>query len=67
MIPEEEFIEQLANDFVEEYLEADIEFTDVLEFIDDNYSQEYEEEFGRKVHNRVKATIDTILQRWLDD
>lgn len=54
--------EEVASEFVEEYLQREVEFMDVVEFLDEN-NHDVDPEM---VHGLITVELDTILQRWLD-
>lgn len=54
--------EEVASEFVEEYLQREVEFMDVLEFL---YENDHDAD-PASVHALITAELDTILQRWLD-
>jgi hypothetical protein len=57
--------DELARDFVLEYLDREPEWVDVGEFIDDRLD-EYDSDVVIEVHNSVIAYLDTIAQRFAD-
>lgn len=57
-------VQQIAEDFVEEYLQRDIDYSDVAEFMAENGVIGY---VGTSVvHDRVQDELETILMRWLE-
>jgi hypothetical protein len=60
--------EQIAKAFVLEYLKREPEFMDVVEFVDENNPDWYEDETDlyNEIHDLVVAELDTIAQRFAD-
>lgn len=55
-------VQQIAEEFVEEYLQRDIEYSDVAEFMAENGISRYVD--SSVVHDRVQDELDTIFQGW---
>lgn len=55
-------LEEAVEAFVSEYMQREVEFIDVIEFLEDN---EYEVE-PEEVLSEVMDELDTMLQRWME-
>jgi len=57
--------DEVARDFVLEYLQREPEFIDVAEFVFDRL-HEYNDDDAADVYNSVIAILDTAYQRYVD-
>lgn len=60
---------ELAQGFVDEYLERSPEYTDVVEYVTESIGDEeaIDDELLADVFKRVNAELDTIAQRYGDE
>jgi len=57
-------VKYLAEEFVEDYLQRDVEYSDITDFLWDNgHDGEVD---PSEVYDHVLNILDVILQRWVD-
>lgn len=63
----EERVEDATRGLLVEFLENQVDFLTVVEYLEEDGEDWEDDDFAGDVQESVNAALDTILQRWLDN